>query len=124
MKHMILIVLLLGSQSVAANEFRHWSSWTSREKSLSAAYVTAAYIDHRQTRVALRNGYTEMNPIYGQAHRDKSILINTVVMAAAYAAVGYSKPDELNSFLVGATLVRWGTVIHNDRIGISWRVAF
>ena len=110
---------------LASAEFRHFHDWTDTEKALAVAYTAGAYIDHRQTRVGLRNGYTEANPLYGSnPHRDKSILINVALMGIAYAAVGYHKPDELNPLLIGGSVARWGAVIHNDSIGVSWKVAF
>lgn len=123
-KH-LLTILLLTASPLASAEFRHFNAWTKTEKSLAFAYTAGAYIDHRQTRVGLRNGYSEINPLYGSdPHRDKSILINAAVMGIAYAAIGYNKPDELNPLLVGGVVARWGAVIHNDSIGISWKVAF
>jgi len=111
---------------LASAEFRHFDEWTDKEKALAIGYVAGSYIDHRQTRVGLRNGYTEGNKlIYGSnPHRDKSILVNAAFMAIGYAAVGYHKPDELNPLLLGGNVARWGAVIHNDSIGVSWKVAF
>lgn len=110
---------------LASAEFRHFDEWTDKEKALAISYTAASYIDHRQTRVGLRQGYKEANPIYGSnPHRDKSILINTAFMAIGYAAIGYHKPDELNHLLLGGNVTRWGAVIHNDSIGVSWKVAF
>lgn len=111
---------------LASAEFRHFNEWTDKEKALAVAYTAGAYIDHRQTRVGLRNGYKEGNKfVYGSnPHRDKSALINAAIMGIAYAAVGYNKPDELNPLLIGGAVARWGAVIHNDSIGISWKVAF
>jgi len=111
--------------SSASAEFRHFDEWTKTEKALAISYAAGAYIDHRQTRVGLRNGYKEANPIYGNnPHRDKSIIINVALASIAYAAVGYNKPNELNSLLIGGNVARWGAVIHNDSLGISWEVAF
>jgi len=121
--HWAVINLLLFSSHASA-EFRHFSEWTKKEQSLFLAYHTVAYIDHRQTRVGLRNGYRETNPIYGQAHRDKSILINGIVAAGAYYLIGKNEPNHFNLTLAIGTAGRAAAVYHNDSIGVSWKVAF
>jgi len=112
--------------SVAHAEFRHFNEWTSAEKRLFLAYNTVAYIDHRQTRVALRNGYSEQNSwLYGSnPHRDKSIAINLAISGAMYYAIGKYPADELNGGMLGALVGRTAVVVHNDSLGISWKVAF
>jgi len=123
-KH-LLTILLLTASPLASAEFRHFSDWTKKEKTLYTSYAVASYIDHRQTRVGLRNGYHEANPIFGNdPHRDKSILINSLVLAGTYYMVGYFRPDETNAVLLGGNIARWGVVLHNDSIGVSWKVAF
>ena len=120
-----LLITLCLIPSVANAEFRHFNEWTKKEKALFTSYTLAAYVDHRQTRVGLRNGYTEANPVFGKnPHRDKSILINSLVLAGSYYMVGYFKPDETNVVLLGGNIARWGVVAHNNNIGISWKVAF
>ena len=119
----LLIACLLFSHQAQA-DFRHFGDWTTKEKGLFTAYNTVAYIDHRQTRVGLRNGYKETNPIYGQAHRDKSILINGIVAAGAYYLIGKNEPNYFNLTLAIGTAGRAAAVYHNDSIGVSWKVAF
>lgn len=119
-----LLIILCLTPSVATAEFRHFKDWSNKEKGLFLAYNTAAYIDHRQTRVALRNGYTERNPIYGQAHRDKSAAINLLISSGIYYAVGRYGENELTTHLTSLLVTRTAVVIHNDSIGISWKVAF
>jgi len=122
-KHFLIILSLISLPAHA--EFRHFNEWTKKEKALFVSYTTAAYIDHRQTRVGLRNGYHEANPIFGKdPHRDKSILINSLILAGAYYMVGYFEPDETNAVMLGGNLARWGVVAHNDSLGVSWKVAF
>ena len=111
--------------SIAHAQFRHFNEWTNTEKGLFLAYHTAAYIDHRQTRVGLRNGYNEANPLYGSnPHRDKSIAINLAISGAMYYAIGKYPADELNVEMLGAVIGRTAVVVHNDSIGLSWKVAF
>ena len=111
--------------SIALAEFRHFNEWSNKEKALFLTYGTVAYIDHRQTRIGLRNGYTEKNPIYGNnPHRDKSIAINMAVMGIIYWGVGSLPEDKGNLYLLGATLGRTAVVIHNDSVGVSWTKAF
>ena len=120
-----LLITLCLTPSITHAEFRHFNEWTNKEKTLFTSYAVASYIDHRQTRVGLRNGYTESNPLYGShPHRDKSIAVNTLVLAGAYYLVGVVEPDEFNAALLGGNIARWGVVAHNDNIGISWKVAF
>lgn len=120
-----LLIILCLTPSVAAAEFRHFNEWTKKEKTLFTSYTVAAYIDHRQTRVGLRNGYYETNPIFGDnPHRDKSILINSLILGGAYYFVGAYEPDEWNVVLLGGNIARWGVVLHNDSIGVSWKAAF
>ena len=126
-KHWIIhwaVISLLVFSSQASAECRHFSEWTKKEQSLFLAYNTVAYIDHRQTRVGLRNGYKETNPIYGQAHRDKSIIINGIVAAGAYYFIGKNDPNYFNLVLAIGTTGRAAAVYHNDSIGVSWKVAF
>ena len=122
-----IILCLTLSGSVNA-EFRHFNDWSNKEKALFLSYGTVAYIDHRQTRVALTdpcNCYQEANPLYGgNPHKDKSIAINLAAMGLIYYAVGSFEEDKLNPYIFGATAGRTAVVIHNDSIGIDWRVAF
>ena len=123
----MIIPFLILSGSVNA-EFRHFNDWSKKEKALFLTYGTVAYIDHRQTRVALSdpcNCYQEANPLYGtNPHEDKSIAINLAAMGLVYYAVGSFEKDQVTPYLLGATVGRTAVVIHNDSIGIDWRVAF
>lgn len=124
-KKLWIILFLIPSPAFA--EFRHFDDWSSKEKALFLSYTTVAYIDHRQTRSALSdpcNCFTEQNPVYGQAHRDKSIAINLAVLGGIYYVVGKVPEDKANYALLGGTLLRGAVVIHNDSIGISWTRAF
>jgi hypothetical protein len=126
-KKLLIIPFLILSGSANA-EFRHFNDWSKKEKALFISYGTVGYIDHRQTRVALSDPcecYSEANPLYGSTpHADKSIAINLAAMGVIYWAVGSFEEDKLNPYLLGATLGRTAVVIHNDSIGIDWRVAF
>jgi len=126
-KKLLIIPFLILSGSVEA-EFRHFNDWSNKEKALFLTYGTVAYIDHRQTRVALAdpcNCYREANVLYGSTpHKDKSIAINLAAMGILYWGVGSLPEDKVNPYLLGATLGRTAVVIHNDSIGIDWRVAF
>lgn len=122
-KHWIILLAILSAPAHA--EFRHFNEWTNTEKGLFLAYQTAAYIDHRQTRVGLRNGYVEANPLYGtHPHRDKSIAINLAFSSLMYYTIGHYAPDDTNALLLGGVVARTSVVVHNDNIGISWKVAF
>ena len=125
-KKLWIILCLIPSTAFA--EFRHFNEWSNKEKALFISYGTVAYIDHRQTRWALSHPcecYVEANPVYGSnPHRDKSIAINLAAAGFIYWAVGTFEEDALNPYLFGATLGRTAVVIHNDSIGIDWRVAF
>lgn len=125
-KKLSIILCLIPSTALA--EFRHFNDWSDKEKALFLTYGTAAYIDHQQTRVALDdpcNCYSEANPLYGsKPHRDKAVAINLAAMGLLYWGVGSLPQDKVNPYLLGATLGRTAVVIHNDSIGIDWRVAF
>lgn len=126
-KKLWIIPFLILSGSVNA-EFRHFNDWSKKEKAVFLTYGTVAYIDHRQTRVALAdpcNCYSEANPLYGGTpHKDKSIAINLAAMGIIYYTVGSLEENLTTPYLLGATLGRTAVVIHNDSIGIDWRVAF
>jgi hypothetical protein len=125
-KKLWIILCLIPNTAFA--EFRHFNDWSTKEKALFVTYGTVAYIDHRQTRVALSdpcNCYEEANPLYGNnPHKDKSIAINLAATGLIYWAIGTFPEDDMNPYLLGATLGRTAVVIHNDSIGIDWRVAF
>ena len=122
-KH-FLITLSLISLPVHA-EFRHFNDWTANEKRLFLAYHTIAYIDHRQTRVGLRNGFVEKNPLYGtDPHRDKSIAINMLFSGGMYWMIGQFEPDDTTGIMLGAIISRTAVIYHNDSLGVSWKVAF
>ena len=112
--------------SPAHAEFRHFNEWTASEKRLFLAYNTVAYIDHRQTRVGLRNGFVEGNDwLYGNnPHRDKSAAINLAISGLMYYGIGTFPEDDTTGLMLGAILGRTAVVVHNDSVGISWRVAF
>lgn len=122
-KHFLITLSLISLPAHA--EFRHFNDWTSSEKRLFLAYQTVAYIDHRQTRVGLRNGYIEKNPLYGtDPHKDKSIAINMLVAGGMYWMIGQFEPDDTTGLMLGAIISRTAVVYHNDSIGVSWKVAF
>ena len=121
----LLLTTLLLTASPAYAEFRHFNEWTGAEKRLFLTYNTMSYIDHRQTRVGLRNGFVEKNPLYGKnPHRDKSIAINVLVNGGLYYLVGSSNPDKVNALVLGGIVARTAVVYNNDQLGISWKVAF
>lgn len=126
-KHLTTLCLtsiMLFCSSVAQAEFRHFNDWTKKEQSLYAANILVAYIDHKQTNYGLDNGYSEKNPLYGNRHPDKSIAINALAYGAVYWAVGHYAEDETTTYLLGGLLSRTAVVVHNDSIGVSWKVAF
>lgn len=126
-KKLWIIPFLILSGSTQA-EFRHFNDWSKKEKTLFLTYGTVAYIDHRQTRVALNdpcNCYAEANPLYGRdPHKDKSIAINMAAIGLLYYGIGTLPENTVNPYLLGATLGRAAVVIHNDSIGVSWTRAF
>ena len=123
-----LSIILCLIPSIALAEFRHFDDWSDKEKALFLTYGTVAYIDHRQTRIALDhpcNCYSEANPLYGSnPHRDKSIAINLAAIGILYWGVGSLPENKVNRYLLGATVGRAAVVIHNDSVGISWTRAF
>jgi hypothetical protein len=123
----LAIACLLFSQQTLA-EFRHWDEWTKDEKTSFLAYSTVAYIDHRQTQWALDHPsgrWHESNPIYGNNHsRDKSLLINALVLGTVYYYVGKQPPDTNLYLTWGITMSRAAAVYHNQKLGIHWTVAF
>ena len=123
-KKLLIILCLIASPSHA--DFRHFNEWTTSEKGLFLAYNTITYIDHRQTRVGLRNGYVEGNDwLYGKnPHKDKSVAINLAISGLMYYGIGKHSANELNAGILGAVIGRTAVVVHNDSIGVSWRVAF
>ena len=123
-KKLWIILCLIANPAHA--EFRHFNEWTASEKRLFLAYNTVAYIDHRQTRVGLRNGYVERNDwLYGNnPHKDKSIAINLAISGLMYYGIGTFPEDDTTGLMLGALLGRTAVVVHNDTVGISWRVAF
>ena len=122
-KHFLIILSLISIPAHA--EFRHFNDWTANEKRLFLAYHTVAYIDHRQTRVGLRNGFVEKNPLYGtNPHRDKSIAINMLISGGMYWMIGKFEPDDTTGLILGGIISRTAVIYHNDSIGVSWKVAF
>jgi len=124
----VKITLLLCLSSTAQAEFRHWDEWTEKEKWAFTAFNTIQYIDLQQTRYALSHPckcYSEGNPLFGdRPHVDKVYLYSAVTTAIVYYGLGISEPNEQLKLMWGVNAVRLGTVIHNNHIGVSWKVAF
>lgn len=123
-----LLFLILACFSTAG-EMRHFGDWTKKEQLLLSGYIAAAYIDHKQTQWAMNNPcecYKEANSlVYGNSpSKDKSLLINGIVIAGMYYMVGKYPPDAMNTSLIIGNVGRWGVVAHNDSIGVSVSVAF
>jgi len=125
-KKLWIILCLIPSTAFA--EFRHFNDWSTKEKAWFVGYQTASWIDYTQTRWALThpcNCWHEENPLYGKhPHPDKVLLGNVASAIGAYLYVGYHPKDDKVWFLQGAMALRTAVVIHNDSIGIDWRVAF
>lgn len=124
----LVLLLLLSIPTMAHAEFRHWDEWTRKEKTAFGIYNTLAYTDYSQTRVALSHEcecYVEANPIFGKSpHPDKILLINVLASASIYHLVGKSEPDTSLRFMGTLSAIRFGVIIHNERVGITWRAGF
>lgn len=124
----LVLLLLLGMPSMAYAEFRHWDEWTRKEKTAFAIYNTLAYADYSQTRTALSHEcgcYVEANSLFGKdPHPDRILLVNVIASASIYHLVGNSQPDTGVKFMGTLSAIRFGVILHNDRVGISWRAGF
>lgn len=122
----LLCLLLFCAPSYA--EFRHINEWTDKEKAVFFTYSAITYIDVQQTRWALDHPcqcYYEANPIFGKdPHKDKLYLISALSTAAVYSAIGYEAPNAALKPLWILNAVRFGVVVHNNSVGVSWEVAF
>lgn len=119
----------LSSQTVnAETEFRHFNKWSNKEKKLFLAYNLASYIDYAQTNEAINNPcncFEEDNPTLGKnITNEQFALINVFISSLMYYGIGTSKRNSGNNAMIAATIARVGVVIHNDSVGVSWKVAF
>ena len=125
----LLALLFLVFACAAKSEIRHFEDWTKKEQLLFSGYTLAAYVDHKQTQWALNhpcNCFSEENTlIYGNnPSKDKSLIINGLLLSGLYYMIGSYEPDDLVPALIGGNIGRWGVVAHNDHIGVSISVAF
>lgn len=114
--------------SAASAEFRHFNDWTKKEKVSFAAYNTLTYMDYSQTKRALSHPcgcYVEANPIFGKdPHPDRLAIANVLASAYLYRYLGNEDPDGGLPALWIVSGMRVSAIIHNDQVGISWKVAF
>lgn len=125
-KKLWIILCLIPSTAFA--EFRHFDEWSTKEKAWFAGYQTASWIDYSQTKWFLTRPcecWYEQNPFYGRYPHPDKILLGTVVSAlGTYLYVGYHPKDDKLRFLQTAAVFRAAVVVHNDSVGVDWRVAF
>ena len=127
MRTIITLVLLCLASNVQA-EFRHFTDWTTKEKSLYLAYNTVSYIDYKQTTYALNNPcncYEEANPLFGHDPSNAKLRnIQLLISGSMYYMIGKNDPDFMNTTVLGVTVTRSLVVWHNGQVGVSWKVAF
>ena len=123
-----LLIILCLIPSIAQAEFRHFNNWTTKEQALYTGYATVSYIDYKQTKIALNHScgcYQEGNPLYGKSPPEaKIIAVNVAILGLFYYSIGNADKDKFNTALSIVLASRTAIVIHNDSIGVSWRVAF
>ena len=116
-----LLFLLFGTPAAAA-EFRHFDSWTNKEKAEFITYGSLVYIDYKQSTWALKqrdaNGnrlFREINPMFGKYPDDQELLVAQILsMGVYYYLVGNSYDPHTRGTILG---LRLAAVIHNDGMG-------
>ena len=122
----LLCLLLFCAPTYA--DFRHINKWTTKEKTAFITYGSLVYVDIQQTRWALDHPcgcYAEGNPLLGSdPHTDKLYALSALSVVAVYTMIGANQPNKSLDPTWALSVVRLGVIIRNDRVGVSWQVAF
>jgi hypothetical protein len=90
--------------------------WTATDKALLGFTVACHAVDYAQTEWGVENGYTEMNPLMGDAPSDGRILGTKLAMQALI--VGAADYSENRAVSLGLALVPCvAAVAHNYSLG-------
>ena len=112
---LLLLLLLFPTQSCI-----HTDPWTTQDKILQAAYLTAHTLDYLQTRNADWDRFYETNPILGRAPSTQSVDIYFLSTALLHPLITHLLPQSWRKYWLGSTLLfETSVVCHNFHIGMG-----
>ena len=94
-------------------------TWSMQDKALFSAYTVGNIIDIGQTRAVLSDDeYYEINPLLDGLNKDQATAVMLGTNLGLYFLSDYF--EEWRTYiLLGAVGVKWGLVIHNNKIGVE-----
>lgn len=113
---MLLLALALVPSAPRADE------WTLRDTVLEASFAATVFVDWRQTRWALGNGYEETNPLLGKHPSHTRLDLSVLGAVIGHAVVSRILPARTRTLWQSTSLfVEAGAVTHNASIGCQVR---
>ena len=115
----VILTLSLDSQA-------KWEDWDTANKNLFKMYLLGSTVDYMQTKNSLQNGYLEGNPFLGQTPSEDRLLAQKAFSAGiVYWAVNNASDNRnRRKGLLLANGIQWGVVIHNEKIGATFRYSW
>ena len=120
MKKLFLLLLSLNASA-------KWDDWSDKDKYLFKALVLGTTVDYMQTKEMLKKpGYGEGNPFLGShPSSDRLLAQKTVSIGLVYWAVDNAANNQYRTRgLILANGIQWGVVIHNEKIGATFRYSW
>lgn len=113
---MAILTLSLDSQA-------KWDDWDTTNKNLFKMYILGSTVDYMQTKGSLKNGYLEGNPFLGETPSSDRLLAQKAFSAGmVYWAVNNASDNRYRrKGLLFANGIQWGVVIHNEKVGATFR---
>lgn len=107
------------------NGFAHAEDWTTTQKALYGTYIGLNVIDASQTIHASRDGYTELNPIYGSHPSTERVLLTKVFLVGAVGVLADHVPSTPRTLVLGfLNVLQVGVIEHNRSIGLKIGIGF
>jgi len=101
-----------------------WEDWDSTDKNLFKAYLLGSTLDYMQSKEMLKKpGYREQNPLLGPYPSSERLLRQKALSAGIvyWAANDAKYKKHRRRGLLLANGIQWGVIIHNEKIGATFR---
>ena len=122
-KSITLLLIKVGLLTLSLDSQAKWEDWSDSNKILFKQYVLGSTLDYMQSKRMLKNPqYIEGNPFFGDSpSQDRLILQKTAAIGGLYFAMDSLSKENKRKGLLVANGIQWGVVIHNEKIGATFR---
>ena len=126
-KSITLLLIKAAILTLSLDSQAKWDDWNDKDKYLFKMYILGSTLDYMQSKEMLKNPqYQEGNPFLGQTpSSDRLLAQKAFSVGIVYWAVNNSSDNRYRRRgLLLANGIQWGVVIHNEKIGATFRYSW